>query len=259
MNLLWGIAGAALLLFLVLFVIRVPQDWVVAALEAAIALAFAVGAFTSQVKRLPLPRRPAVRLGLYGGLGLVAVVVAGLAPGWPPATGNPAESPQPGHDRSRDIELGYERVAPLGTLDDCSLEPYMPDQALWNGTCSPLGYDQFWGPQDSPSHFHPVLPLSRPGALAGFTELRLEIWRAVPAEGDFAVDPGESAPYLTVPLTIDGEQLSGEFDMSHARTNHWLAFATGEGTDGRRYGLGWQFDFGTTLYGTLWDWLTASG
>ena len=257
-GLAWAIIGAAALLWFVLFWLRVAQSWVVVWLEMAIPVAFAIGALTSSVDHVPLPRPWGRGLLWYVGLGLACAVVAGAAATWPPAnTGRDYRLPN--QSQSLENALGYDRVAPMGTFQTCDPTDVTQGMLLWNGTCSPLvGLDSAYDSPDGPPYvYHDRVLLSSPSALSGFSDLRLEIWRAVLLDGDNAVDPAESAPYVVAPARVVGRDLEAYVDLSHVRTNRWLVFPTGVGSDGKRYPLGWQWGIGTTFSGAVWDWLAA--
>jgi hypothetical protein len=253
-RLAWAVAGSTALLLLLLFVVDTNQSWLVAGLELGLPLAFGAGALIPDVA-LRLPKdRPRRLIAGASAILICAVITGSLAQvGTPIAVGFPSTNGE-----------GYGRIAPLAVLEPCSQTN--PGPILDNGTCSAFvgsdpNYDEPLGPNP---RFHLRFGLSSATALAGYGDVRLEVWKATlraVAGSDYptyGVDPAQSGPYLVVAAVISGAEVDVQVDLGRSRTTRWVASFTGIASDGVRYRLGLDWPIETDFTGTAWDWLTAS-
>ena len=229
----WAIAGFAVIGYVVMFRVTALQDWLVAVAEMAIPVAFAAGAVLKTESEWP-------RLGGWTRSAMLSMVVLlpvlGLAAGsWSVSTTSGGLWQDPGTE-----EASYDRVAPAWP----SLLVDGNDTTVYEPTI-----DLTWH-------------VSRPSALAAFSGLRFEVWRATrfPEAPDwvdaYVPDPGYSAPVATQ-ATSPSETLVSHFDMSHSKWTQWLVFLTGVGPDGIRYRLARPLSEPTVFSGTVWDWISA--
>jgi hypothetical protein len=251
----WAVAGAVVIGWLVAFQIGAQQSWLVIPCELAIPAAFAVGAILRPDASLHLPRSRS-KLALVSAAILIGGFLMGsTAPDYDPKSGPGIQTWPTDHD------LGYDRVAPAGTVPCHS--PAEP--VAENGQClillggGTLRMDDFVGPWAGQWLRDELKNLP-------FTGMRIEVWRALAGVSEwdstdtaaFAVDPSSTAPYLVEPATMEG-YFRIPADLGRHRQRRWLVFVTGVGSDGMRYRLGQPLWFETPFTGTIWDWLTAPG
>ena len=162
---------------------------------------------------------------------------------------------------------GMDRIA-LPT-PDAVIAATQPDGLYGGGGSTNGGITRIW------------LAVPNPAALHGWSDFRVEAWRAVRLSGTdsnlgLAVDPGATAPFATGAVSFganpdpfdpsvvygsipDGMlQLSGSIaiDRSPSVTLAWIAL-TGVAPDGKRYFLEGPSYRTTAFNGTALDWLTA--
>lgn len=229
----WAAAGVLVIGYVVLFRLTVQQNWLVVPAELAIPVAFAAGALMKTGSKLP---RIGVRtqVTVFGALLLVTLGAGAFA------TFSVGEGRSWGSSGAEN--LAYDRVA-----------PEWPDARLSS---------------DGVIMGQPVIDLSwqvdDPAVLAGFRDLRFEVWRAenLPDAPDwvgvFVPDTRYSVPFATEPAVVDKGTLQFRFATSHVRNSRWLVFLTGVGSDGVRYRLAYPLSLTTVFSGTAWDWLTAA-
>jgi uncharacterized membrane protein len=230
----WAIAGFAVIGYVVMFRVTALQDWVVAVAEMAIPVSFAAGAVLKTESEWP-------RLGGWTRFAMLWMVVVlpalGLVAGtWSVSTTSGGGSWQdPGTEAA-----SYDRVAPAWP----SLLVDGNDRTVYEPTI-----DLTWH-------------VSHPSALAAFSGLRFEVWRATrfPEAPEWAFvdvpDPGYSAPVATQ-ATSPSETLVSHFDMSHSKWTQWLVFLTGVASDGIRYRMAPPLSTPTVFSGAVWDWISA--
>lgn len=256
----WALVGSVVLVWLVGFELAVTQSWWVVAFELAVPVLFAAGALAKPDMDLHLPRARSRWL-----LAPAALVVGGLLLGAVVPThqviftlpvGSPSES-----------SLGYDRVGPNATAPCTSSNP---SPVLSNGRCAIVGglyvgegFDQPW--KQVSRVIHEMWGVGDQSALAGYTSVRFEIWRAAAGSEQLdsypsatAIEPTEGAAYLTAAAQPVGDGLEFRADLGNVRAGHWLVFVTGVGSDGQRYRLGEPADQPSVFSGTIWDWVTAS-
>lgn len=228
----WAIAGGAVLLFLVLFVVDMGQSWLAVPFELGVPLAFAAGALVWTERTAPrLPLRAVIALGTVVLIAPVLLLAAATtqAGGW--------------SFSYTEASLRLDHVAPAWLTSGAPV-----------ASGSTIGYgptaDVRWTLQD-------------PNVLARFHDLRAEVWRGSPFPGrpagsSFAiVDTSYASPYVSYPVTFAGDTADTRIDVGHSRTTSWWVVLVGIGPDGHRYRLG-AGDFESQFSGTLMDWLTAS-
>ena len=230
----WAIAGFAVIGYVVMFRVTALQDWLVAVAEMTIPVSFAAGAVLKTESEWP-------RLGGWTKFAMLSMVVVlsallGLVAGsWSVSTTSGGSWQDPGTE-----DASYDRVAPAWPsllVDGNDGNAYQPT------------IDLTWH-------------VGHPSALAAFSGLRFEVWRAIrfPEAPDwvdaYVPDPGYSAPVATQ-ATSPSETLESSFDMSHSKWTQWLVFLTGVGPDGIRYRLARPLSAPTVFSGTVWDWISA--
>jgi hypothetical protein len=229
----WAIAGFAVIGYVVMFRVTALQDWLVAAAEMVIPVSFAAGALLKTDSEWP-------RVGGWTKFAMLSMVVvlpalALVASSGSAITSSGGSWPDPGTE-----DASYDRVAPA-----------------WPS----LLVDGHYRTVDEPK-IDLTWRVGHPSALAAFSGLRFEIWRAArfPEAPDWAhvyvPDPGYSAPVATQ-ATAPGETLESSFDMSHSKWTQWLVFLTGVGPDGVRYRLARPLSVPTVFSGAVWDWISA--
>lgn len=239
----WGIVGAAVFGFLVIFVARGPQSWPAVVLELAapvVALAAAVIRVERPILRVTKWAAGAAVVPVAGallfavvslGIGSVTVVDARTVPGSP----------------NRHLDT----VAPMA-----------PVKWLPEGTDLTTAY----GGDGQPGTIFAVastLPAPSPAlesVLSQWHDLRFEAWHALSVSGIVAgVDPSDSSAFDVQPVeSVDGGTLQARFHFDRYRDgNRWWVVLTGVAPDGQRYRLDDGGGGTTTFYGSVWEWLTA--
>jgi hypothetical protein len=241
-SLVWAAAGAAALLWVVLFVYVAQQTWLTVLAELTIPIAFAFGAlFKADRKILARGLPPLAAVGIVVALlVLPAVLLAGAS--WSSGSGSSYEV-----DMTAQMQA-WDRVAPAW--------------GNWETSGPPVSSEV--GETADISVINQTYEIGDPAAITPFHDLRFELWRAVryPAapqqdDHDLIPDPAYSAPYATAPAVVSDGYLVARFDVSRVKTDRFLLFVTGTGPDGHRHRLNWPDPYFTTFSGTVWDWLTA--
>lgn len=111
-----------------------------------------------------------------------------------------------------------------------------------------------WGETDGMARWHGELA---PGvSLAGFTDLRLEAWRAI--EDGMRLDPAHPEPFATAAVDRDGDSLSALIDTTgEPGVTSWSLILTAVASDGVRYVLDASMSGQSTFTGSVWDWVVA--
>jgi hypothetical protein len=234
----WAAAGALVIGYLLTFVIAGRQSWLIVSIELLIPVAFAGGALITRRPTRPrfVTRHWRAIIVLWFLVGIIPFGLnVGVSSGTTQADGVAVDLTP--------IASAYDRVAPVlpgGDLVTVSNETS-------NGNHAQLS----WQPVPGTS-------------LAGFQDVRVEVWRAEmfdnipdPAVG-FVPDRAYSAPFAIIPAVRAAGQIGFDFDFSHLRNTRWLIFLTGVGPDGQRHRLAYPGTAQSSFYGTIWDWLTAA-
>ncbi len=227
----WAIAGLLVVGYVVLFRLTIQQSWPAVFAELVIPLAFAAGTLIKTGSGLP-------RTGWRTQTAMLAAALLVVLVGGMTFTSSSGRS----WGSSGEENLAYDRVAPES-----------PDVSLVSGSSSENGLFM-WIDYE----------VDGPAALAGFSDLRIEAWRAEKFAaapdwvGLFVPDTHYTTPFATEPAIVKNGTIQVRFDMSHVRANRWLIFVTGVAPDGVRYRLSYPDSITTTFSGTAWDWLTAA-
>jgi hypothetical protein len=235
---LWGIAGAAILALLALFVVDAQQSWLSVLVELLIPVAFAAGAIVRFDRGIALP------WGRVALAGVAITIVSGV--GFISATGVSTSNVATEAVEITPLLAQFDRVAPW----------WQETRPTFEGSASSCCGDEA----------HESVTLDAV-FLSSFHDIRFELWRAVPWPGApagnelglYTVDGSYAAPIRITPAQRTDGTLTASFDLRRYRSNHWLIFLTATGPDGRHYRLlGMPDDFHSSFSGTVWDWLTAS-
>lgn len=235
----WAVAGMLGIGFVVLFVYTAQQGWLAVPLELLIPVAFVAGALLKTGRALSFRgAKVAVAIAVVFALVLPLVLLAGPS----------SSSGSSWMSDMRQESLLWDRVAPAWR--DPTAGPGIVGSASSGVSGFPGVIDRTYEVQDR-------------AAMAQFSNVRFELWRAVPFSGapdwtfDYVPDPSFTTPFATQTAAFAGDSIPVRFDMSHSRANRWLLFMTGTGPDGRRYSLNGPEPITTSFDGTVWDWLTA--
>lgn len=231
----WAIVGAAIVAWLIVFVIADDLDTVTVLVRLLLPLAVAVGALRA-TRSWPRPTRRLVLGGSALALGIMTVATFAVAPAqaertWPPA-GREVLPPTAPAD-----------AVQAGTADEPMNASCDEDQAVVVCEFTMASGD-------------------RPGSLPStWTDLRLELWPATSDGGwSSGIDPTATGPTLVAPAQVDGESVVGTIDVGVRRDGPFLWFVlTGVYSDGVRYRLTDGDGFPVRVDGTVSDWLNAPG
>ncbi len=251
---IWAVLGFGILTFAVIFLVPAYLNLLSIVSLLAIPAAFAAGAL--------MHSRPRISVGRWKMLGALAMVVilgASYAVNTPAWRGDPGNPPEPAQGRADQLRA-FDRVAPAWAYDAKGLPFLAEGGGLW-GTgviTQDVGvFGNFWAPGPANA-----------AALAQFTDIRFEAWRAIrdaryPSWAEWIPDPAYSAPYATAPAQFNGGSAEVQFNVGNVRTTDWLVFVTATAPDGHRYRLNepeWNLGGGylqSCFTGTIWQWLTA--
>jgi hypothetical protein len=229
-----ALAGTALAAWLLIVVIRQPQNEasVIAAFVAP--LGFALGALWPAL----LPRQIApwwlLLLGFFLVIPISLVAIAAT----------PSEfSDTPS---AIDVDAWNRRAEVIGPwwVDPMSAESPVISSGGWGTTTAGATQAQW--------------ELSAPGALRGLQDLRAEAWHADPIH-DWAVDTRFTEPFATASVQRDATQLRAAITLTTVPgVGDWQIALTGVDTDGTRYLVDLSMGGRSTFTGTPLDWILAT-
>lgn len=214
--------------FVTVFVAAAPQNWASVVALAAAPLAVALGAYRPGL--VPRGTRAFAAVAVLA----IAVPVATLAStGGGTSTGGADAVEGP-------LDRNIPHIAPWWPA---AIEPATPliEVAGWTG-----GGD---GQVEWTANI-------TPGALVGFTDLRLEAWHS--DLDTSAIDTAYDAPFAAVTPMRHGSTLTASIDTgTEPGVTGWQLVLTGTGPDGVRYVLQAGGGGNSTFTGSVWDWLVA--
>jgi hypothetical protein len=242
----WAVAGALGFGWFSIFGVHGPQSWPGVAVALCIPAVVVWAAFVRIEQTMPHVGRWAVVVVLVSVVGsslmFGAVAVAPVSSSTPVLTEIGLEPP----------DMHFDTVAPMAPA--AWLPAGYPSGSGWEQLASGETHVSFDGLGSNP-------PTPTTTALANWTDVRFEAWRALPGNDDPAsdgVDPQYSSPLAIQPANFHDNSLDATFHFERMRdSKFWWVFLTGIGPDGHRYRLADGGGGGSSFNGSVWDWLTA--
>jgi hypothetical protein len=226
-----ALVGATVLGYFTLVSAAEYLNWASVFAYLAVPVTFVVGA---RFERLGLPRWRRLIVGTA--TLLVGVLVVGIAGGYA-SRGGPA-----GGYEWDDATHGYEMVAPWWQ------EPGSPNSDI-------VSSGEGWGAVGIDSV---TVEATSAAALEKFADYRLEAWRALAPGDGWALVPGQTGPFATAPVNLEGATVSGTIAFNSEPDVDWAQIVlTASGPDSHRYLLWASGPQRSEFFGSVASWFAA--
>lgn len=226
-----ALVGATILGYLTLVSAAENLNWASVLAYIAVPVAFVVGA---RFERLGPPRWRRLVTGTAALL--LGVLVVGTAGGYA-SRGGPG-----GGYAWNDSTHGYEMVAPWWQ------EPGSPNSDI-------VSSGEGWGATGIDSV---TVEATSAAALSKFEDYRLEAWQAEAPQDGWALLPGQTGPFATAPVNIEGATVSGTIAFNSEPDVVWAQIVlTASRPDGHRYLLWASGPQQSEFFGSVASWFAA--